>query len=63
MFDLDHMEMLVLILTCLLLMMRIPELVVESLHLQLAKNNSKRGTQLSSSCAMRKLNSKTLVQK
>lgn len=46
MFDLDHMEMLVLTSTYLLLMMRIPELVVESLHLQLAKNNSKRASQL-----------------
>ena len=46
MFDLDHMEKSVLTLTYLLLMMRFQELVVESLRLQLAKNNSKRGTQL-----------------
>lgn len=46
MFNLDHMEKLVLTLTYLLLMMHFQELVVESLHLQLAKNNSKRGTQL-----------------
>lgn len=46
MFDLDHMETSVLTSICLLLMMRFQELVVESLHLQLAKNNSKGCTQL-----------------
>lgn len=46
MIDLDHMEKLVLTWTYLLLMMHFQELLVVSLHLQLATNNCKRGTQL-----------------
>lgn len=45
-FNLDHMEKSVLTLTYLLLMMCFQELVADSLHLQLAKNKTKKGTKL-----------------